>query len=178
MGPSNQPFLGDEPISRVEWIDASELRANAYNPNAVFGPELRLLERSILRTGWVQPILISRDMEIIDGFHRWQLVLDSKRVRGKRGPMVPCVVLDVPRHEAMILTVRMNRAKGSHVAARMHLLVRELVDTHGLDLQELADEIGATVAEIELLYQRGVFDVKKIKDYRYSRAWIPVEEEP
>ena len=39
--------------------------------------------------------------------------------------------------------------------------------------EELAQDIGATKAEIELLYQEGVFKMKNIKDYKYSKAWVP-----
>jgi hypothetical protein len=57
----------------------------------------------------------------------------------------------------------------------MHDIVRELVDKHDLDPQEIAQEIGATRDEVDLLYQDGVFAAKKIKDYAYSEAWVPVE---
>ena len=59
-----------DPINNIQWILASDLNGNDYNPNVVFTPELKLLERSLLKTGWVQPILISKDKIIIDGFHR------------------------------------------------------------------------------------------------------------
>jgi ParB-like chromosome segregation protein Spo0J len=71
--------MNNDPISRIEWRDASSLNANEYNPNIVFTPELRLLERSILKTGWVQPVLITQDGTIIDGFHRHRLAQDSAK---------------------------------------------------------------------------------------------------
>ena len=115
--------LTREPISRIEWREAASLKANNYNPNCVFTPELRLLERSILLTGFVQPILITADGTIIDGFHRVMLSLDSSVLRARYSGKVPCAVLDVPRDKAMVLTIRMNRAKGSHVAVRMSEIV-------------------------------------------------------
>lgn len=87
--------------------------------------------------------------------------------------MVPCVMFDVPRDEAMILTVRMNRAKGSHVAVRMSDMVKELIDDHKWDAGDLAVELGATRKEIDLLYQDGVFKFRNIKNYKYSKAWYP-----
>ena len=63
----------NDPLDNIQWLDAKSLEGNDYNPNAVFSPELKLLERSILATGWVQPVLISKDNIIIDGFHRWSL---------------------------------------------------------------------------------------------------------
>ena len=165
----------NDPLNNIQWLDANQLEANDYNPNAVFSPELRLLERSILKTGWVQPVLISRDNVIIDGFHRWSLSKDSKKIREKYKGKVPCAVLEVDRGEAMVLTVRMNRAKGSHIAVRMSEMVKELIDTHKYDIDELASELGATKKEIDLLYQDGVFKARNIKNYKYAKAWVPAE---
>lgn len=165
----------NDPLDNIQWVDVTELEANDYNPNAVFSPELKLLERSILKTGWVQPVLISRDNIIIDGFHRWSLSKDSKRIREKYKGKVPCAVLDVDRGEAMVLTVRMNRAKGSHIAVRMSEMVKELIDSHNYEIDDLVAELGATKKEIDLLYQDGVFKARNIKDYKYAKAWVPAE---
>lgn len=165
--------MNNDPISRIEWRDAASLNANDYNPNVVFTPELRLLERSILKTGWVQPVLITENGTIIDGFHRHRLAQDSPKLREKYHGKVPCAVMHISDVEAMIVTIRMNRAKGTHVAVRMSEIVRKLVDQMGVLPEELAQDIGATKAEIELLYQEGVFKMKNIKDYKYSKAWVP-----
>jgi ParB-like chromosome segregation protein Spo0J len=166
-----------DPIDLIEWREASELNANDYNPNIVFNAELKLLERSVLLTGWVQPILIDRDGNIIDGFHRWRLAQDSKRMRAKYKGRVPVAVINVERHSAMMMTIRMNRAKGTHVALRMQDIVRELLDTHHCDKQEVANEIGATLKEVDLLYQSSIFKAKGMEKYRYSKAWAPVPEQ-
>jgi len=165
----------NDPINNIQWLDAIELNGNDYNPNVVFTPELKLLELSILKTGWVQPILISRDKIIIDGFHRWSLSKDSKKLREIYNGKCPCAILDIDRPTAMIMTIRMNRAKGSHVAFQMSKIVHELIDTHSVDPTDLKTELGATQKEIDLLYQDGVFKMKNIKDYKYSKAWYPVE---
>lgn len=168
--------MTDDPITRIEWRDAHSLNANDYNPNHVMSPEMRLLERSILKTGWVQPILITKDGTIIDGFHRTTLSRASKALQEVYAGKVPCTVLDVDRAQAMILTVRMNRAKGSHIALRMSKMVAELVNELGVSPDALADEIGATKHEIDLLLQEGVFKAKKIKEHKYSKAWEPYED--
>ena len=82
-------------------------------------------------------------------------------------------MFDIPRDQAMILTVRMNRAKGSHVAVRMSNMVKELVDKYNWEHAELAKEFGAPKKEIDLLYQDGVFKFRNIKNYKYSKAWYP-----
>lgn len=167
--------MKNDPINRIEWRMASRLNANDYNPNIVFTPELKLLERSILKTGWVQPILITENGTIIDGFHRHRLAQDSAKLKEKYGGKVPCAVMNINATEAMIVTIRMNRAKGSHVAVRMSEIIRNLIDNMGVLAEELAQDIGATKAEIDLLYQEGVFKMKNIKDYKYSKAWVPTD---
>jgi ParB-like chromosome segregation protein Spo0J len=165
----------DDPILRIEWRDAASLKANGWNPNVVFSPEMKLLEHSILSNGWVQPVLINTNGIIIDGFHRTQLGKDSPRIRAKYLGKVPCAVLDISDAEAMCLTVRINRAKGDHIATRMADLVKALIDEHGYDPQQVASEIGATLDEVNLLYQDSIFTTRNLRDYRYSNAWVPRE---
>lgn len=162
-----------DPIDEIQWVDSADLSANDYNPNVVFTPELKSLEKNILEIGWVQPIIASTSKVIIDGFHRTMLSRDSKALKLKYKGKVPCVLFDIPRDQAMILTVRMNRAKGSHIAVRMSAMVQELIDDHKWEAKKLAAELGATKKEIDLLYQDGVFKMRNIKDYKYSKAWYP-----
>lgn len=164
-----------DPIDNVRWMIAADLDANAWNPNRVHKAELRLLERSLLGTGWIQPILASRDRIIIDGFHRWRIAQDSKECVARWKGKVPVCILDVDRPTAMLMTIRINRAKGTHVAVSMSEIVRELIEVHGLDPQQIATEMGATMDEVTLLAQDGVFAVKGIKDWAYSPAWYPAE---
>jgi len=165
----------NDPINRIEWRLAASLTANHYNPNVVHTPEMQLLERSILRTGWVQPLLIAADGTIIDGFHRACLARSSPALLEAYSGRVPCAVIDVSLPQAMILTIRMNRAKGTHVAVRMSEIVHALVHEHNMAPQEVAVELGATLAEVDLLLQDGIFKAKKIAQHQYSRAWYPIE---
>lgn len=166
---------GADPLNHVEWRPAGGLVANDWNPNFVMNVELRLLERSILRQGWIQPIIVSADGLVIDGFHRWKLAMESQPIRERYSGMVPVVVMALPVPEAMMLTIRINRAKGSHAAFRMAAVVKRLIDQYGYDPQQIAQDIGANLSEVELLYQDSIFKARNIADYRYSEAWKPVE---
>lgn len=169
--------MSNEPIDSIQWIAAGDLQANHYNPNVVMNQELRLLEFSILETGWIQPLLVSKDRIIIDGFHRWALSTDSKKIKAKYGGKVPCAVLDLEPWEAMLLTVRINRAKGSHVAVRMSDLIKAVIDDHGIDPKVVAKQIGAKAAEVELLYEDSIFKARNLANHKYSKAWTPYEGE-
>jgi len=164
-----------EPVENIKWIDCDALKANHYNPNRVMNAEMNLIERSILRTGWIQPILVNKNNTIIDGFHRWTLSRLSTQLREKYHGKVPCAVLDVSDAEAMVITVRINRAKGTHLAFRMSEYIRELLTKHKMPIDDLAKDIGATIEEVELLMKADVFERKDVSNWAYSEAWFPVE---
>ena len=163
------------PIDGITWIETDLLDANDYNPNVVIGPEFDLLKLSLLKQGWIQPVLVAKGEDgrytIIDGFHRSTLARQDEEVRAAFGTKVPCAVLDITDAERKMLTVRINRAKGSHVAARMHELVTSLVAEHGIPIPQLCKELGADRSEIDLLLQESVFTKLEIADHPYSRAW-------
>ncbi|AIG81270.1 gp5 (plasmid) [Amycolatopsis japonica] len=179
---------GADPLNHLQWVDADQLDPNSWNPNRVHDAELKLLARSMLETGWIQPLLVNPDGLIIDGFHRWRLSSNggvdghgkwkrlAAQVRERWSGRVPVAVLDVDRPTAMLMTIRINRAKGTHVAVSMSEIVRELIEVHAMDPQQIATEMGATLDEVNLLAQDGVFAVKGIKNWAYSPAWYPAED--
>jgi ParB-like chromosome segregation protein Spo0J len=164
------------PIDNVVWLGTELLDANDYNPNVVISPEMRLLKTSLLRSGWIQPILVAKRADrftIIDGFHRATLAKADDEVRAMTGGKVPCCVMELSEPERMMLTVRINRAKGSHVAVKMHELVSALIAKHHVPVEEVCRGIGASKHEVELLAQENVFKTKDIENHAYSRAWTP-----
>lgn len=165
----------NDPIDRIQWRSAEDLKANDWNPNRVLKAEWRLLERNLLSLGWVQPLLISPDDQIIDGFHRWRLSLDSKKVRDKYDGLVPCVVIDVDEYQARILTIRMNRAKGVHQASAVAEIARDLV-SQGYTPTQVKQELGMSQKELDLMLAESVFEARNIKDWKYSKAWYPTED--
>lgn len=167
--------MENDPISNIVWMDAAELNANNWNPNRVHKQELKLLELSLMSTGWIQPVLVNKNNMIIDGFHRWRLSQDSKAVKERYGGKLPVAVLPVEDDMAMAITVRINRAKGTHVAVEMHKLALSLVQDWGWSREQLAKEIGAHINEVDLLLQDSVFTLKKINEWAYSKAWYPGE---
>ena len=68
----------------------------------------------------------------------------------RRTDKVPCGVMDVPRNRDAADDPH-ESGEGSRVAVRMSEIVRELIDVHHCDPQEVAIEIGATKDESDLL---------------------------
>lgn len=174
--------LDQHPISRVQWESVNNLKANSYNPNVVMTPELKLLKFSLLKQGWIQPILVShapedteREYEVIDGFHRWTLARTDKEVNAMTGGLVPVVVMEMTKAERMMLTVRINRAKGNHMAIKMHEVVSELHYVHGVSVADIGFGIGADKHEVETLLMENIFQKKKVEAIPYSKAWVPAK---
>lgn len=166
--------ISEMPISKVQWVDVEKLSANDYNPNVVFSKEMELLKLSILKNGWIQPILVTHEYVIIDGFHRASLAKADKRVNALTGGKVPVVVMELNEPERMLLTIRINRAKGSHIAIKMSDLIKKVVNDYGMPIEEICRQIGATKDEVELLLMNDVFKKFDItKETKYSKAWIP-----
>lgn len=160
------------PIDHIVWVHVNDLTSNLYNPNVCSGREYDLLAHSITKTGWIQPILVHQSsMQIIDGFHRWNLTKTNKKIYAMTEGKVPVALLDITEAERKMLTVRINRAKGVHVAFKMHELVVSLVNDHGLSEEEVAQGIGAPVQEVKTLLLEGVFEKKDVQNIEYSRAW-------
>lgn len=168
--------IENSPVNKIEWVDANTLSANDYNPNVVYKQEMNLLEFSIIAQGWVQPLLITKENVIIDGFHRWLLAKNSKKMKAEFGTQVPVVRLDLTEPERKLLTIRINRAKGSHVAFKMSDLIKSLVNDHDMPVEQIAREIGGTKEEIELLLMENVFKKLDIVNHQYSKAWYPSKE--
>ena len=166
--------IQNQPISNVQWVNVENLSANDYNPNVVFTQEMKLLLFSIKNNGWIQPILCTQDYQIIDGYHRATLAKTHSDITidGK----VPCVIMQLSEPERMLLTIRINRAKGSHVAVKMSDIVHTLVNTFGYTVGKVAEGIGANKDEVELLLMDNVFQAKGInEETKYSKAWVPTK---
>ena len=62
------------PVYKVLAIPVEKIRANAWNPNSVAPPEMKLLEISIWEDGYTMPVVCYNvpdedAYEIVDGFH-------------------------------------------------------------------------------------------------------------
>lgn len=164
------------PLESWIWVDVSRLTQNDYNPNSVLSPEMKLLEYSLLKNGWIQPILVAPAKDgfvIIDGFHRSTLAKTSKKIQEKFGARVPAVVLDISEPERILLTIRINRAKGTHAAYKMADAIKLLVEEHKYTDEQIMEGIGCGSVELDLLKQDNVFKKLDIENHKYSQAWWP-----
>ncbi|HEJ9811506.1 TPA: ParB-like nuclease domain-containing protein [Proteus mirabilis] len=173
------PFK-NEPIDCVLWIKRQQIIANDYNPNVMSPTEKRLLETSLVKDGYTQPVVVlpiqqsknkPTQWQVVDGYHRY--LLSKKNSLNKRiNGYLPITILDVESHtmaDQMAATIRHNRARGQHQVAAMSDIVRDL-SRLGWNDQKIGDELGMSQDEVLRLKQiSGLAEL--FSEHDFSEAW-------
>lgn len=164
------------PVYNPIAVPIDKIKANAYNPNSVAPPEMKLLELSIWEDGYTMPVVCyyipeSDTYEIVDGFHRYTILKTSKRIYERENGMLPVVVIDKPISERMASTIRHNRARGTHDVDLMSNIVSELVECGKSDTW-ISKKLGMDADELLRLKQiTGIAAL--FKDRNFSKSWLP-----
>lgn len=155
-------------IREARVVRMDQLFANDYNPNRMPKSEMFLLRDCILKYGFLFPIIVCWDgkegkYRIIDGYHRYEVL------RQLGAEEVSVIALDLPYHDAVQLTVLMNRIKGMHQVERMSDLVVNL-ENLGLMDEEICRNLGMEPEEyLRLKQQLGI--AHSFRNHEYSRSW-------
>jgi len=162
------------PVYNVKAVPVEKIQANSYNPNKVAPPEMKLLEKSIWEDGYTQPVVCyylkeSDTYEIVDGYHRYTVLLTSKRINNRENGLLPVVVINKDKDNRMASTIRHNRARGSHDIELMTKIVGELVEAGMSDLW-IAKNIGMDADELLRLKQiSGIASL--FKNSEFGKSW-------
>lgn len=168
------------PVYDVIAIPVEKIKPNTYNPNTVAPPEMRLLYDSIKADGYTMPIVCYHDKEddsyiIVDGFHRYRIMLDYPDIYEREKGMLPVSVINKSLDQRMASTIRHNRARGSHDVDLMSNIVKELHDLGRSDAW-ISKHLGMDKDEILRLKQiTGLAAL--FKDINFGKAWKPVLSE-
>jgi len=162
------------PVYNVIAVPIEKVKANDYNPNSVAPPEMELLEVSIWEDGYTQPVVTFYDSDqdlyiVVDGFHRYLTIKNSKRIYDRENGMLPVVVIEKDISDRMASTIRHNRARGSHNVDLMSSIVSELVEMGKGDAW-ICKHIGMSKDELLRLKQiTGVASLFENKSF--SESW-------
>lgn len=169
-----------EAVDCVLWIKQNQVIANNYNPNIMSPTEKKLLETSLIKDGYTQPVVVlptqqnkadQPQWQVVDGYHRYLLSRKNtlkKRING----YLPVTVLDVQNHtmpDQMAATIRHNRARGQHQVTAMSDIVRDL-SRLGWSDKRIGDELGMSQDEVLRLKQiSGLAEL--FSEHDFSEAW-------
>lgn len=155
-------------VRQSKVVPIEQLFANDYNPNRMPRKEMNLLIDCITKFGFLFPIITTWDEDkqkyrIIDGYHRFEAL---KRIGSKEASIID---MNIPYHDAIQLTVLMNRIKGLHQVEAMSDLVVKLEDL-GLTDEEISGNLGMEAEEyIRLKEQLGISHA--YKNVEYPNSW-------
>ena len=146
--------MAKSPVYKIIAVPIEKITPNDYNPNSVATPEMKLLYDSIKEDGYTMPIVCYYDKEadkyiIVDGFHRYQTMLDHPDIYEREKGLLPVSVINKSLDNRMASTIRHNRARGTHNVDLMSNIIKELhelgrtdawISKHlGMDRDEILD---------------------------------------
>lgn len=165
------------PVYNVIAVPIEKIQANNYNPNAVAPPEMKLLYMSIKEDGYTMPIVCYylKDVdkyEIVDGFHRYTVMLKHKDIYEREKGMMPVVVIEKDISNRIASTIRHNRARGSHDIDLMTNIVSELTKS-GMSDAWIMRHIGMDADELLRLKQlSGLAELFADKEFSNSNETL------
>ena len=160
----------------ISTMKLSELSGAPWRCGHMLKPDLRLLSESIRDYGIISPIVVQKKtMHIIDGYHRWLVCANDKTIQKQLGGVAPVVIFDVDNIDAMVMHIRLNRAKGQIVAKYMSSVVRDIALSKKYTLHEMEELFNMNMLELDLMLDGSLLKMRKVKEHTYSKAWVPIE---
>jgi len=133
----------------------SEITANDYNPNFMPEEKYEALKESIRLFDYLQPILIDKDNNIIDGYHRWTACEEV----GKKE--IQCVVFTGKKEDLIeykkLLTISMNNIRGENDFDKFQAVLKDIADN--IDTESISKLTGIETNYIESI----TTDMEKFK---------------
>lgn len=159
-------------IPNIEHVKVENLQPAKWRANYVLRPDYLLLRESMDSYGWLQPIIArSNDNTIIDGFHRWIVATEIDKL----GEAVPVIWVKCDEIDAMVMHLRLNRARGALVPKFVSGTLRRILHSHKFEREELRKMLHMSPDEFDVLADGTLVKIRKVKEHKYSAAWVPVE---
>jgi ParB-like chromosome segregation protein Spo0J len=136
----------------IETVNINSLRPARWATTHLLRPDERLLIQSMSDWGWLQPLVVrAEDRTIIDGNLRWVIAKEERPVSAKVGEDVPVVWVSCDEVDAMVLHVRLNRARGMQVATKLSSLLKWVAASGKYDARAIKNMLVMTGEEYEVL---------------------------
>ena len=154
--------MTNQPTMEIKELPLKELKPAAYNPRKKLkkgDKEYEKIKQSLLKFGYVDPIIVNEDLTVIGGHQRLTVLKDLDYETAK------CVIVDLPKEDEKALNIALNKITGQWDEA----LLADLL----LDLQESdfnLDLTGFEPPEIDDI-------LSNVHDKKLSEDEFDVEEE-
>jgi ParB-like chromosome segregation protein Spo0J len=160
----------------IQYIKGSDLTPATWRSTYILRPDLKVLQKSMEEYGWLQPIIVQAETNvIIDGFHRAFLAGSVKSIKKRDKGLVPVHFVDCDELEAMLMHLRLNRGRGAQVGKGVSSIVKALIKSRAIDQAELRDTLAMSREEFDLMLDGTLLKQRKVDQHSYSKAWIPIE---
>ena len=111
----------------IQEIKIDQLAFAEYNPREITDHDYTSLKNSIKEFGFVEPVIVNKNMEIIGGHMR------VKAAKEMGLETVPCYMVDLTPEKAKLLNLALNRINGKWDVQKLGELIVDL-NTQGIDL--------------------------------------------
>lgn len=145
----------------IKELPLKELKPAAYNPRKKLkkgDKEYEKIKQSLLKFGYVDPIIVNKDMTVIGGHQRLTVLKDLDYETAK------CVIVDLPKEDEKALNIALNKITGQWDDALLADLLLDLqesdfnLDLTGFEPPEI-DDILSNIHDKEL--SEDEFDVEE-----------------
>ena len=153
--------MTNQPTMEIKELSLKELKPAAYNPRKKLkkgDKEYEKIKQSLLKFGYVDPIIVNEDLTVIGGHQRLTVLKDLDYETAK------CVIVNLPKEDEKALNIALNKITGQWDEALLADLLLDLqesdfsLDLTGFEPPEI-DDILSNVHDKEL--SEDEFDVEE-----------------
>lgn len=159
-----------QPNMTIKELSLSDLKPASYNPRKKLkkgDKEYEKIKQSLLTFGYVDPIIVNKDLTVIGGHQRLTVLKDLKYETAK------CVIVDLPKADEKVLNIALNKITGQWDETLLADLLVDLqesdfnLDLTGFEAPEI-DDILSNVHDKDL--SEDDFDVaEELKKTTFSK---------
>ena len=133
---------------KIETIKIKDLKAAKYNPRKDLKPEdkeYQKIKKSILKFGYVETIIVNKDLTVIGGHQRLKILEELGYEE------IECNVVDLTKDEEKALNIALNNLSGDWDNQKLEDLIAELkekdfdLDVTGFDEEEIENMLDESI---------------------------------
>jgi len=139
-------------VLNIQKIQIDELKPAEYNPRLDLQPsdkEYQKIKRSIEEFGYVDPVIVNKDLTVIGGHQRIKALKDLGYTD------IDCVVIDIDKTREKALNVALNKISGNWELTKLKDLLEELdngefdIEITGFDMEEIENLMVRPYVDLE-----------------------------